>query len=125
MDKSQKRTLLTFGMVTAIAGWSSLIFLVTKTLPTVPNRWLFFLLLQITISGTAALILVWVKRDIPSAGIILRQATWIGLVVAIIAWLKIADLLSLPLLLFTCAIFAIIEYLLHIRERAEKKGSPE
>jgi len=116
------------GVMLAAAGWIALAWLVINKLPTVPNRWMFFALLQIALTGTALPLVRYLNRRFGrqhglfvEPGVLVRQAIWIGLLGTSCAWLRIPRLLSLPLFIILALALAGIEALLRIRERTQWK----
>lgn len=114
------------GVMLAAAGWIGLAWLVTNKLPTVPNRWAFFALLQIALTGTALPLVRYLNQRFGrqrglfvEPGVLVRQATWIGLLGTSCAWLRIPRLLSLPLVIILALALAGIEALLRLRERMQ------
>jgi hypothetical protein len=129
--RSSQISVILTGGVLAVAGWSALIWLITNTLPTVPNRWTFFALLQITLTGTAIPVVAMLNRRFnrrkgvyAGAGVLIRQASWIGLFGTTCAWLRIPRLLSFPLALVLAVALFAIEALLRLRERARRPPKP-
>ncbi len=127
MDKEKRvsYTILLSGIILTVAGLSALLFLITRTDPTVINRWFFFLFFFMTCSGLSLLIAITINRfsrNEHSSGLILRHSLWAGILAAIVAWLRIADLLHLPIVFFLIITIMIIEYLLTRREEAERKS---
>ena len=114
------------GILMAAGGWSGLIWLITNRLPTVPNRWLFFALCQIALTGTSLPLVRYLNQRFSrqrglfiEPGVLVRQATWIGLLGTSFAWLLIPRLLSIPLVLVLIFALIGIEILLRIRERTQ------
>ncbi len=115
------------GILLAIGGWSGLIWVLTNTLPTVPNRWAFYALLQVALTGTALPFVRFLNirftrssgLDIPP-GVLVRQATWVGLYVTSCVWLRIPRLLSLPLMILLVLALSAIEFLLRMYERMQQ-----
>lgn len=114
------------GVLLAVGGWSGLVWLVANTLPTVPNRWAFYALLQIALTGTALPFVRFLNRRFARSrglfippGVLVRQATWVGLYGTICAWLRIPRLLSIPLAVLLALAFVMIEFLLRLRERIQ------
>lgn len=111
------------GVVLAAGGWAGLIWLISNTLPTVPNRWAFYVLLQIALTGTALPFVHFLNRRFGSKRVkthtLVRQAIWVGLYGTICVWLRIPRLLSIPLALLLALALAAIETLLRLRERAQ------
>lgn len=114
------------GVFLAALSWTALVYLIVDTLPTVPNRWLFFLLLQIALSGTALpfVHLLHQRFDRPGAPpmpyiILVRQAIWVGLFGVVCLWLRIPRLLSVPMALIVLGSLIMVEFLLRLRERTQ------
>jgi len=90
--------------------------------------WLFFVLLLIASSGLALPLIRFINvrftplhREVPPAGVIVRQSVWVGLWVVICAWLQIPRLLTLPLALFVAAALLMVEIFLRTREAAAEQ----
>lgn len=114
------------GLVLALIGWAGLAWLVLNTLPTVPNRWLFFALLQLALMGTALPVVQFLhQRFAPRSGtadnpvVLIRQAAWVGLFGTVCTWLRIPRLLSIPLVLIILVALIAIEFFFRLRERME------
>ena len=111
-----------------IIGWGGVILLFLNTLPTVGPRWLFFFLLVLALGGTFLPVVAFLNRRFPSlppasVAVIIRQATWIGLFGATVAWLQIGRVLSLPMILLLLIGLSLIEFLLRLNERSQWKPS--
>jgi len=114
--------------IMAVGGWAGLYVLVTTMLPRVGPRWLFFLLLQIAVTGT---ILPFVRylnvrftplaRELPPGGVLVRQSVWGGLFVVTCAWLQIPRVLTPPIAFFIGLIFVVIEIFLRSRELVNER----
>lgn len=121
--------LLVAAALLMLIGWGGLWQLVTHTLPRIGGElWLFFLLLQIAVTGTVIPLVRYlnvrftpVRLDLPSSGVIVRQSTWVGLFVVTCAWLQIPRALSLPLVAFLIMVFVVVEIFLRSREIAEER----
>jgi hypothetical protein len=114
------------GVLLAVGAWSGLIWLLGNTLPTVPNRWVFYALVHIALTGTALpfvhLLHKRFSRDQARAlepGALVRQANWVGLFGAACVWLRIPRLLSLPMAIILLIALVIVESLLRLRERMQ------
>ena len=114
------------GAILAVVGWSGLLWMLTNTLPTVPNRWTFYLLLHVALAGTALPFIRLLHRRFSRsgglyvrAGVMVRQATWFGLFGTLVAWLRIPRLLSGPVVLIIALGFVSVEALLRLRERTQ------
>lgn len=107
----------------AVGGWGGLYLLVTTTLPRVGERWLFFALLQIAVTGTVLPFVRYLNLrftplslPIPPGGVLVRQSVWIGLFVVTCAWLQIPRVLNPSFAFLMGLIFAVIEVFLRSRE---------
>ncbi len=114
------------GAILAVSGWSGLVWIVTHTLPTVPNRWAFYAFLHIAATGTALPLMRLLHRRFSREGgalispaVLVRQATWVGLFATTCVWLRIPRLLSLPLALMIAFALVVVEVLLRLRERTQ------
>jgi len=106
-----------------ISGWYGLYTLVTTQIPRVGQRWLFFVLLHIAVTGTVMPLVRYLNirltpmtRPLPSSGVIVRQSVWIGIFVVTCAWLQIPRVLTVPVMFFLALAFSVIEIFLRSRE---------
>ncbi len=104
-------------------GWGGLYSLVTSQLPSVGQRWLFFILLHLAVAGTMIPFLRYINvrttpitRAVPPSGVIVRQAVWFGMYAVACAWLQILRALTVPILFFLALAFVVIEIFLRSRE---------
>jgi hypothetical protein len=109
-----------------VTGWGGLAALVLSTLPTVGPRWLFFFLVVIALTGTALPIMAFLNRrfpsiPVPTPAIIIRQALWVGVYGATIAWLQIGRVLTPTLAILLAAGLVLIEFLLRLSEKSQWK----
>jgi hypothetical protein len=119
---------LVAGLVLMVGGWLGIYQLVTTTLPRVGQRWLFFLLLQLAVTGTVLPFVRYlnvrftpVDVELPPGGVIVRQSIWIGLFVVLCAWLQMPRVLNVPIAFFVGLVFVVIETFLRSREiRSER-----
>lgn len=117
------------GIIFMIVGWGGLFQLITTTLPRVGQRWIFFLLLQIAITGTVLPFVRYlnvrftpITADVPPGGVLVRQAIWLGLFAVLCAWLQIPRILNLPIAFFLGLVLAVIEAFLRSREIRNERG---
>ena len=111
-----------------LIGWGGLLLMVISTRPRIGGEiWLFFILLQIAVTGTAIPILCLVSQRlrpmndrVPLAGVVVRRGVWIGIIVVTCAWLMIPRYMSLPVLLILVLLFVVIEVFLRNRELANE-----
>lgn len=107
-------------------GWGGLIVLVNDTVPTVGPRWLFFFLLVIALTGTILPVTAFLNRRFPSAPpatstVVMRQALWVGVYGAALAWLQIGRVLTFALGGLLLVGMMLIEFLLRLSERSRWK----
>lgn len=109
-------------LVLLAVGWVGLYLLMATTLPTVGPRWLFFFLLTVAATGTA-LPFVWVlhrrfdTQNAAPAAVMVRQALWAALFVALVVWLQINRALTLSLGILLGVGFIVLEWFLRLLER--------
>lgn len=115
---------LVAAFVIALVGWGGLYWLVVYTIPRVGQRWLFFMLLQMAVTGTVIPLVRYlnlrftpIDRDPPMGNVIVRQATWIALFTVTCAWLQIPRVLSWSVAFFLAIVFVVIEIFVRSRER--------
>lgn len=109
-----------------IVGWGGLIQLILTTRPRIGGEmWLFFMLLQLAVTGTAIPIVRYfnvrftpIHVEVPPGGVIVRQSVWVGLLIVTYAWLLIPRALSLPIAFFLILVFVVIEIFIRSRELA-------
>src|SRR4051812_7777056 len=111
------------GVVFMVIGWLGLFQLVTTTLPRVGQRWIFFLLLQIAVTGTVLPFVRYlnvrftpISAELPPGGVIVRQSIWVGLFVVTCSWLQIPRVLNLAMVILVAIVFIVIEVFLRSRE---------
>lgn len=109
-----------------IVGWGGLYFLITETLPYVWPRWGFFVLVLIALTGTVLPVVFFFHRrfsgETPAeANVIVRQALWVGIYGATLAWLQLGRLVTFYVVLGLAGGFAAIEYFTRLREKSHWK----
>ena len=126
MDSSSPsvKSVLPAALILGITGWGGIAALVFLTLPTVGPRWLFFFLGVLALSGSVLPAMAFLNRRFPSTppanpGVILRQAMWVGVYGATLAWLQIGRVLTGPLGLVLALGLIIIEWLFRLREKSQ------
>jgi hypothetical protein len=123
--------LLVAAVFMIVIGFGGLYWLIfaSGSLPRIGGElWLFFVLLLIAVSGLAMPIVRYLNvrftpldREVPPAGVIVRQSVWMGLWVVVCAWLQIPRLLTLPIAVFILLALLIIEGFLRNREWAAER----
>jgi len=100
-----------------------LYFLINYTLPTLAPRWAFFFLATLALSGTALPLVYFLHRrfskDFPPANVIVRQALWVGIYGATLAWLQLGRVANLSIVIGLALGFIAIESLIRLREKAQ------
>ncbi len=85
-------------------------------------RWAFFALVVMACTGTALPVSFLLNQRFLSnpAGVVARQSIWVGIYVAILAWLQIGRILNFSVALWFVLGFLGLEYILQLRERPTK-----
>ncbi len=120
------RTFIPAAIILAILGWGGLYFLVNLTIPTVGPRWLFFFLSVLALTGTTLPVIAFLNQRFPTnppvnAGVIVREAIWVGIYFPTLAWLQLGQVLTPALSLLLAGGLLAIEVLLRLRERSQWK----
>lgn len=118
------RAFLPTAVVLFTLGWGGLIFVMNLTLPTLGPRWLFFFLIVVALTGTALPATAYLNQRFPSrtpvgANVIVRQALWVGVYGATLAWLQYGRVFTGNLAVILLIGLATIEWLLRLRERSQ------
>ncbi len=108
----------------AVPGWISLIYLMTQTLPTLGNRWMFFVAAVFAVTGTAMPLVAYLNRIIKPLGpatfeMIVRESTIIGVYAGILIWLNKGQVLTYGLAGILGIGLFIVELLIRLRTRSE------
>ena len=118
------RKFLTSAVLFIILGWGGLYLLLTYTTPSGGARWAFFFAGVLAFTGTALPLVAFLNRRFPSipppsTTVVLRQALWIGIYFPTLVWLQIGRVLNPFIALLLAVGFALIEWLLRMRERSQ------
>lgn len=125
MDRSQYppfRPILITSLSLFGVGIVGLVLLFSLTVPTLGPRWLLFFLITLAGSGAALPGAYFLNLRFPStppadANILIREALWVGLYLDLVIWLQFGKVLNFALGVLLLAGFALIEFLLRLRER--------
>ncbi len=125
----EQRGLLLASLFMIISGWGGLAYLVVSAKPRIGGEiWLFFILLQIAVTGTVIPMVRWLslrisrsREESPLTGLIVRRSVWIGIIAVTCAWLMIPRYLSLPIVLILILLFLVVEIFLRNRELANAR----
>ena len=111
----------------AIIGWGGLVALMLFSLPTIWPRWAFFALTVMAFTGTALPVSFVVNQRLLSnpASAVTRQAIWVGVYAAILAWLQIGRILNFSVALWFVLGFLGLEYLIQLRQRPVRRKRAE
>jgi drug/metabolite transporter (DMT)-like permease len=121
-EKPSFRPFLVPMLLLFVVGWSGLALVMHLNPPTLWPRWAFFALIVMAFTGTALPVSFLLNQRLMSndAGVVARQAIWVGIYFAILAWLQIGHILNISVALWFVLGFMAIEYLIQLRERAGK-----
>ena len=108
-----------------IFGWGGIVALFYYSLPFVWARWGFFVLGIMALTGTALPVVYFFHRRFPTEplaqpNVIVRQALWVGVYAATLAWLQLGRLVTLYVILGLAGGLIAVEYFIRIREKANR-----
>jgi hypothetical protein len=109
-------------IILLLVGWGGLYALALFTLPFVWARWGFFALWVIALTATSFPVIYFVTTRFSTEKmepqVMVRRALWVGIYGATLAWLQLARLVNVYVLLGLAFGLVAIESLLRLRERA-------
>lgn len=108
------------------AGGAGLFYTITKMVPQIGPRWLFFFCLVLAIAGLMTMPIFFLHKRFPSMpGVdalpILRESVFVGVFVASLVWLQIGRMLSPGLGLILAIALVLAEFLIRLWERSTWK----
>ena len=108
-----------------LIGWGGIAALFYYSLPFVWARWGFFVLGIMALTGTALPVVYFFHRRFPTEppaepNVIVRQALWVGVYAATLAWLQLGRLVTLYVILGLAGGLIAIEYFIRLREKANR-----
>lgn len=120
------RRYLLSALFMALCGWGGLALLINYTRPVIWPRWAFFVLWVLALTGTALPFVYFLNKRFENKAfiepnVIVRQALWVGVYGAALAWLQLGRLLSLWVWMGLAGGLMAVEYLIRLRERARWK----
>ncbi len=122
MSKPTFRPYILPNLILFLLGWGGLYFVLVFALPTIWPRWSFFALWVIALTASAFPIVYFVTTRFSSERVepqvMVRRALWVGVYGATLAWLQLARLVNVYVILGLGFGLAAIESLLRLRERA-------
>jgi hypothetical protein len=108
-----------------ILGWGGLVLMIFifDIPPLVWARWGFFVLTILALTGTSLPIIFFIHRRFPGhppveAKVLIRQALWVGIYGATLAWLQLGHLVTLYVILGLAGGVVAMEYFIRLRERS-------
>ena len=105
-----------------LVGWGGLYYTVFYTLPTVWPRWGFFALWVAALASSSFPVIYFIATRFSSekleTHVLVRRALWVGVYGATLAWLQLARLVNVYVILGLAFGLVAIESLLRLRERA-------
>ena len=113
-------------LILILIGWGGLYYVITQTLPYVWPRWGFFVLTLLALTGTVLPVVYFFHKRFPDekpaeASVIVRQAMWFGVYGATLAWLQLARLVTVYVILALAGGLIAIEYFIRLREKSHWK----
>lgn len=108
-----------------IIGWGGIAALLYFSLPFVWARWGFFVFGIMALTGTALPVVYFLHHRFPSdspagSNVIVREALWVGVYGATLAWLQLGRLVTLYVILGLAGGLVAIEYFIRLREKANR-----
>lgn len=118
------KAIMPITLILAIPGWVLLIYLVTQTVPELTNRWLFYVAIVLSITGSSFPVVAYLNRIIKPFGpatfdIIIREGIMVGLYTATLLWLNKGQILTIGLALIMAVGLILVEILIRLRSRSE------
>jgi hypothetical protein len=109
-------------------GWGGLYYILSQTTPSGGTRWAMFFTGVLAITGTVLPLVAFLNQRFPSTPpvttfVVLRQSLWFGIYFPTLAWLQIGRTLTPIIALLLALGLVLIEWLLRLRERSQKKRS--
>ena len=108
-----------------LVGWGGVTAIFYYSPPLVWARWGFFVLGIMALTGTALPVVYFFHRRFPTeppaqSNVIVRQALWVGVYAATLAWLQLGRLVTLYIILGLAGGLIAIEYFIRLREKASR-----
>jgi len=124
--KNTFRFYLPSTLALVILGWGGLAALFYFSHPFVWPRWGFFVLGIMALTGTALPVVFFLNQRFPSdpavePNVIVREAVWVGVYFATLAWLQLGRLVTIYVILGLAGGLIVAEYFIRLREKANWK----
>ena len=122
------KSFLPAAILLMLIGWGGLYYIFSQTTPSGGTRWAMFFTGVLAITGTVLPLVAFLNQRFPSTPpvttfVILRQSLWFGIYFPTLAWLQIGRTLTPIISLLLALGLILIEWLLRLRERSQKKRS--
>ncbi len=123
-DPSEQISLTLSASALALLGWGGLVGLIFNVDPRVGPLplWGFFVLWLMALTGTAVPFVSYLNRrfspEAVAAGVVLREALWVGVFGATCAWLQRSSLLNSATVVLVLVALVGMEWFWRLRERA-------
>jgi hypothetical protein len=122
------KSFLPASIVLVLLGWGGLAAVIYLTTPSGGTRWLFFFTAVLGLTGIFLPVMAFLNRrfppaSLPTPGVILRQALFVGVYLPTLAWLQLGLVLTPSLAVLLAFGLILVESLLQMRERSQ--WSPE
>jgi hypothetical protein len=123
------RPFLASAIILFILGWGAAAYAVLMLTPVVGARWLLFFGATLGLISLALPVMWFLNlrfhSDPPAgAGVVVRQAIWVGIYGAMLVWLQQVRLVTIWSGLGLAAGLIVIEYLIRMREKARWQPKP-
>ncbi len=120
------RNYLSSTLALMIIGWGGIAALFYFSLPFVWSRWGLFVLGIMALTGTALPVVYFLHIRFPTeppaeSNVIVRQALWVGVYGATLAWLQLGRLVTLYVILGLAGGLIATEYFIRLREKANRR----
>jgi len=125
-QKNTFRNYLLSTLMLILVGWGGLFVTLYFLLPFVWSRWAFFVFGIMGLTGLALPIVYYFHKRFPGEtpaepNVIIRQALWVGVYGATLAWLQLGRLVTLYVILGLAGGLIAAEYFIRIREKANRR----
>ena len=109
-----------------LIGWGGLALLLIYSVPFVWARWGFYVFGIMALTGTTLPVVYFLHRRFPTnpraePNVIVRQAMWVGVYGATLAWLQLGRLVTLYVILGLAGGLIATEYFIRLREKANRR----
>jgi hypothetical protein len=123
MSTPSVKSVLPAAFLLSVTGLFGLGYLFLYTLPTPGPRWLFFFFSVLAAAGLCLPLVAFLNLRFPTKpaarrGVIVREATLVGIYFATLSWLQLGRVLTLGLGLLLAAGLILVELAIRLREKS-------